>query len=92
MYAIHHKNGKETKKGKELNVEMELKEFEDVLFNKKIIRHKMNRIQSKKYKVGTYEASKISYLVLITKDIFRWWNSHISIFSWRYSQIRRMFS
>ena len=31
-----------------------------VLFNKKIIRHKMKRIQAKKHKIGTYEADKIS--------------------------------
>ena len=29
-------------------------------FNKKIIRHKMKRIQSKKHKLGTYEIDKIS--------------------------------
>ena len=34
--------------------------MKDVLFNKKIIRHKMKRIQSKKYKLGTYEINKIS--------------------------------
>ena len=39
---------------------MEFKEFEDVLFNKKIIKYKMNRIQSKKHKVGPYKVSKIS--------------------------------
>ena len=32
----------------------------NVLFNKKIIRHKMKRIQSKKHKLGTYEIGKIS--------------------------------
>ena len=31
-----------------------------VLFNKKIIRHKMKRIQAKKHKIGTYEIDKIS--------------------------------
>ena len=32
----------------------------NVLFNKKIIRHKMKRIQSKKHKLETYEIDKIS--------------------------------
>ena len=32
----------------------------NVLFNKKIIRHKMKRIQSKKHKLGTYDIDKIS--------------------------------
>ena len=35
-------------------------EFKDVLFHKKIIRHKMKRIQAKKHKIGTYEIDKIS--------------------------------
>ena len=34
--------------------------FKDVLFNKRIIRHKTKRIQSKKHKLGTYEIDKIS--------------------------------
>ena len=32
----------------------------NVLFNKKVIRHKMKRIQAKKHKIGTYEIDKIS--------------------------------
>ena len=31
---------------------------EYILFYKKIIRHKMKRIQSKKHKLGTYEVNK----------------------------------
>ena len=38
----------------------EFNKFKDVLFNEKIIRHKMARIQSKKQKFGTYEIDKIS--------------------------------
>ena len=34
--------------------------FKDVLFNNKIIIHKMKRIQNKKHKLGTYEIDKIS--------------------------------
>ena len=34
--------------------------FKDVLFNKKIIRHKLKRIQIKKHKLGTHEIDKIS--------------------------------
>ena len=32
----------------------------DVLFNEKIMRHKMKRIQSKLHRIGTYDVSKIS--------------------------------
>ena len=38
----------------------EFDKFKDFLFNEKIIRHKMKRIQSKKHKLGTYEIDKIS--------------------------------
>ena len=38
----------------------EFDKFKDVLFNEKIIRQKMERIQSKKHKLGTYEIGKIS--------------------------------
>ena len=34
--------------------------FKDVLLNKKVIRHKIKRIQAKKHKLGTYEIDKIS--------------------------------
>ena len=37
--------------------------YKDVLFNKKLLRHLMNMIQSKAHKIGTYEIGKI-YLSL----------------------------
>ena len=37
-----------------------VKEFVDVLFNKKVIRHNMERIQSKLHRIGTYDVCKIS--------------------------------
>ena len=40
----------------------EFNEFKDALFKKKIMRHKMRRIQRKKHKLGTYEINKISLL------------------------------
>ena len=36
------------------------KEFADVLFHRKVIRHNMSRIQSKLHGVGTYDVYKIS--------------------------------
>ena len=41
-----------------MSIATELKKFKDVLFNENIIRHKMKRIQSKKYRLGTYEIGK----------------------------------
>ena len=43
-----------------MNIATEFNEFKDTLFNKKIMRHKMKRIQSKKHKLGTYEINNIS--------------------------------
>ena len=43
-----------------MSIATELDKFKGVLFVKKIIRHKMKRIQSKKHKLGTYEIDKIS--------------------------------
>ena len=38
----------------------EFNEFNATLFNKKVLSHKMRRIQGKKHKIGTYEINKIS--------------------------------
>ena len=43
-----------------MNIATEFNEFKDTLFNKKIMRHKMKRIQNKKHKLGTYEINNIS--------------------------------
>ena len=43
-----------------MSIATEFNKHNNVLFNEKIIRHKMNRIQSKKHKSGTYEIDKIS--------------------------------
>ena len=60
MYSMKKIDGKERNTAKGVNIATEFNKFKDVLFNKKIIRHKMRRIQSKKYKLGTYEVDKIS--------------------------------
>ena len=59
-YSMKKIDGKKLKTAKGVNTTTEFNEFKDVLFAKKIIRHKMNRIQSKKHKLGTYEIDKIS--------------------------------
>ena len=60
MYSIKKIDGKESSAAKGVNITTEFNEFKDVLFNKKIIRHKMKRIQAKKHKIGTYEIDKKS--------------------------------
>ena len=43
-----------------MNIATEFNEFRDILFKKKIMRHKIRRIQRKKHRLGTYEINKIS--------------------------------
>ena len=59
MYSVKNIAGKESNTSKGVNIATEFNEFKDPLFNKKIIRHKMRKIQDKKHKMGTYEISKI---------------------------------
>ena len=59
MYSIKKIDGSESSTANEVNIATEFNEFKDVLFNKKIIRHKMKIIQAKKHKIGTYEIDKI---------------------------------
>ena len=60
MYSIKKINGSESSTTKGVNIATEFNEFKDVLFNKKVIRHKMKRIQAKKHKIGAYDINKIS--------------------------------
>ena len=60
MYSIKKIDGSESRTTKGVNIATEFNEFKDVLFNKKVIRHKMKRIQAKKHKIGMYEIEKIS--------------------------------
>ena len=60
MYSIKKIDGSESSTAKRVNIATEFNEFKDVFFNKKIIRHKMKRIQAKKHKKRTYEIGKIS--------------------------------
>ena len=60
MYSIKKVDGKECSTAKGVSIATEFDKSKDVLFNEKIIRHKIKRIQSKKHKLGTYETDKIS--------------------------------
>ena len=59
MNAIKNIDGKESNTAKGMNIATEFNEFKDTLFNKKVLRHKVRRIQGKKHKMGTYEINKI---------------------------------
>ena len=67
MYSIKKINGKEHSTAKGGSIATEFNKFKDALFHKKLIRHKMKRIQSKKHKLGTYEIDKISLSCFIDK-------------------------
>ena len=60
MYSLISVDDKEVGKAKGVNNKIRHREFVDVLFNRKVIRHNMNRIQSKLLRVGTYHVYKIS--------------------------------
>ena len=63
MYSIKNIDGEESNTAKRVNIATEFNEFKDILFNKKVVRYKMKRIQSKKHKIETYEINKISLSV-----------------------------
>ena len=60
MHSMKKIDGKECNAAKGVSITTEFDKFKDVLFNEKIIRLKMKRIQCKKHKLGIYEIDKIS--------------------------------
>ena len=67
MYSMKNIDGKESNMAKGVNIATEFNEFKDTLFNKKIIKHKMRRIQGKNHKMGIYEINKKSLSVFDDK-------------------------
>ena len=59
-YSLISVDDKEVIKAKDVNKKLKHKEHVDVLFNKKVVKHNINRIQSKSHMVGTYDIFKIS--------------------------------
>ena len=60
VYSLISVDNEEVSKVKGVNKKIRHKEFFDALFNKKVIRHNINRIQSKLNRVGAYDVYKIS--------------------------------
>ena len=60
MHSMKNIDGKQTNTAKGVSVATEFKRFKNTLFNKKVMRHKMRRIQAKSHKLGTYEINKTS--------------------------------
>ena len=60
MYSMKLVDNCESSRAKGVNIAVDFDEFKDVLFNRKIVRHKMRGIRAKNHKTGTYEIDKRS--------------------------------
>ena len=60
MYSLISVDDREVNKAKGINKKLRHEEYVDVLFNKKVARHNMKRVQSKLHEIGTYDVFKIS--------------------------------
>ena len=60
MYSLISVDNEEVTKAKGVNKKIKHKEFVGALFNKKLIRHKTKRIQSKLHRIGTYDVCIIT--------------------------------
>ena len=69
MYSMKNIDSKESNTAKGVNIATKFNEFKDTLFNKKVIRNNMRRIQGKKHNMGTCEINKYHYCVLMIKDL-----------------------
>ena len=70
MYSLISIDDEEVTKAKGVNTKITHKEFVDVLFSKKLIRHKMKRIQSRLQKIRTYNVCKRTLNHLATLAIY----------------------
>ena len=59
MYSLISVDDEEVTKAKGVNKKIRHTEFVDVLFNKKVIRYSMKKIQSKLHTIETYDVCKI---------------------------------
>ena len=55
MYSLIADNHKEVDKAKGINKKLRHEECLSVLFNRKVVRHKIKRIQSVLHEIGTYD-------------------------------------
>ena len=61
MYSLIAVDNEEVTKAKRANNKIRHKEFVDVLFNKKVMKHNMKRNQSKLHRTETYDIFNISW-------------------------------
>ena len=60
MYSLIAENDKVVNEAKGVNLKLRHNEYVDVLFNRKVVRHKMKSIQSVLHEICTYDINKIS--------------------------------
>ena len=70
MHSMFSDDGKESNTAKGVNITTQFNEYKDTLFNKKVLIHKMRRVQSKKLNLEHLKSTKYCYLFLMTKDLF----------------------
>ena len=70
MYSLISVDNEKVTKAKGVNKKISHEEFVSVLFNKKVIRHNMKRIQSKLYRIGSYDICKISLSCWMIKYMY----------------------
>ena len=70
IHSMLSDNGKESNTAKGVNTATEFNEFKDTLFNKKVLRQKMKRIQSKNINLEHTKSTKNHCRVLMTKDLY----------------------
>ena len=84
MYSLVTVNGGGIKKAKGVNRNvvdsMKHKGHNDLLFDKRLMRHSMKRIQSKSHSIGIYDACKISLSCFDKRYILNYDNSRLAYF------------
>ena len=60
MYSFISVDNEEVTRARGVNKQITPKDFVSVLFNKKVMRHNMKRIQSDLHRIGTYDVCKVS--------------------------------
>ena len=73
-----------------MNIATEFNEFKDTLFNKKIIRHKMRRIQGKKRKMRTYEINITSLSISDDKRFVS--NNDVRMLAYLHKDLKNKFT
>ena len=69
MYSLI-SNNMEINKAKGVDLKLKHKEYVNILFNKKVLRHQMKKILSERHNIGSYLLNKISLIVMMMKDLF----------------------